>query len=72
MTQPKPNFCKNRLPDHTDFYTCGNVTLPNNTYCLACRPEKLPQARQRLQTKEAEYMVAKAAYEALLAEGVPR
>jgi hypothetical protein len=72
MSKSPPNFCKNRLPDHTDFYTCGNITLPNNTSCLTCRPEQLTRHRRLMQLKETGFLAAKYAYEKLLSEGIPK
>lgn len=69
MTQP---LCQNRIPDHTDFVDCGNPVLPGNTYCIECRPHKLTRARHLMESHEQCYLDAKRAYEALLAEGVPK
>lgn len=65
----KPGTCINRLPDHTDFYTCGSVTLPGNRYCLACRPQKLIEYARHLKKAEDIFEVAQGEYDKLLAEG---
>ncbi len=66
-----PRACINRIPDHTDFGTCGKATLPGNRYCIECRVAGLARLRRAADAARDAYELAQRAYNELLAEGVP-